>query len=84
MSKLLRRLAMPLIALTIAAGLFTHVAPASAATIVQISNCDGRLEQFQNSGGKLHHRWQVSKGGSWSGWVDMRVWMSYGGRMLSA
>ena len=52
---------------------FTHVEAATAATIVQISNCDGRLEQFQNSGNALYHQWQVSSGGSWSGWVSDRA-----------
>ena len=71
MSKLPRRLAAPLIALTISAGLFTHVEAASAATIVQISNCDRRLEQFQNSGarpaGRLHRAPGFIRYGSFPG-----------------
>ncbi|WP_027344608.1 hypothetical protein [Hamadaea tsunoensis] len=78
MSKLLRRLAAPIIALTMAAGALTHVQAAGAALVVaEIPNCDQRLEQFANINDTLYHRWQLTAGGSWSGWVSMNVWMLY-------
>ncbi|MFI7597231.1 hypothetical protein [Actinoplanes sp. NPDC049681] len=95
MSKLLRRLAAPMIALGIAAGMVTHVEAASAANapanptfryeitttetfrIAGINNCDGRREEFKRGSDQLWHRWQNSAGGTWSGWVNMRVAMLY-------
>ena len=46
--------------------------PGPALQPVQIANCDGRLEQFTvGSGHHLYHRWQTTRGGSWSNWASL-------------
>jgi hypothetical protein len=39
-----------------------------------IANWDGRLEVFvldRSNGGALYHKWQLTPGGSWSGWASL-------------
>jgi len=87
MSRLLRRLAAPMIALGVAAGMLTHVEAASASCraanpefiqaaadyrIAAITNCDGRREQFMRGDDNyLYHRWQDTPGGEYTLWYDL-------------
>jgi hypothetical protein len=53
--------------------------PLVTGTAPTVTNCDGRQEQFQlGAGNHLYHRYQITPGGSWSGWYSL------GGYLISA
>lgn len=59
--------------------LATELTAAAAGPVWQIENCDGRLEQFRvSASNSAEHRWQQSRGGSWSGWASLGGELLYG------